>query len=108
MYMVKQVVYNEIPQLLVLEYPYMNIETSHKIQFVVNGGSATLHLKGIIYYEENHFTCRIISADGQMWYHDGLVNQGACIEDGKLEGTSGDELKKCQGRDLIMAIYVQK
>ncbi|KAF9457053.1 hypothetical protein BDZ94DRAFT_1343745, partial [Collybia nuda] len=103
----KQTRYNHIPKTLVLEYPHTNIETSHQIKSVVNGKSTSLYLSGIIYHGDNHFTSRIISRKSQIWYHDGMLTKETCIKDGTLEDMSNEELKECQGKDLILAVYSQ-
>ncbi|KAF9461418.1 hypothetical protein BDZ94DRAFT_1371455 [Collybia nuda] len=96
----KQTRHNHIPKTLVLEYPHTNIETSRQIKSVVNR-------KAIIYHGDNHFTSRIISRKGQIWYHDGMLTKETCIEDGTLQDMSSGELKECQGKDLILAVYSQ-
>ncbi|KAF9455327.1 hypothetical protein BDZ94DRAFT_1371138, partial [Collybia nuda] len=105
--MVKHIKYNHIPKTLVLEYPHTNIETSHQIKFVVNGKSTSLYLRGIIYHGDNHFTSRVISREGQIWYHDGMLTKETCIEDGTLQNMSNEELKECQDKDLVLAVYSQ-
>ncbi|KAF9459929.1 hypothetical protein BDZ94DRAFT_1170775 [Collybia nuda] len=103
----KQTRYNHIPKTFVLEYPHTNIETSHQIKSVVNRKPNSLYLRGIIYHGDNHFTSRIISRKGQIWYHDGMLTKETCIEDGTLEDMSSGELKECQGKDFILAVYSQ-
>ena len=44
--------YNKPPKLLILEYPYTSIKTSHKIKIEVNNTTTLLYLKGIVYYGE--------------------------------------------------------
>jgi hypothetical protein len=58
--------YNEPPKLLILEYPHTNIKTNHNIKIKINNHITLLHLKGIVYHGENHFTSRIISRDGRI------------------------------------------
>ena len=97
--------YNEPPKLLILEYPYTTIKTSHKIKIKVNNTNTLLYLKGIIYYGENHFTSRIISKDGKIWFNDGITTGGRSIEEGHLSMMSDKNLRKCKGKDLILAVY---
>jgi hypothetical protein len=40
--------YNEPPKLVILEYPYTTIKTSHKIKLKLNNTTTLLYLKGII------------------------------------------------------------
>ena len=97
--------YNEPPKLLILEYPYTTTKTSHKIKLKVNNTTALLYLKGIIDYGENHFTSRIISKDGKIWFNNGITTRGKSIEEGHLSTITDKNLRKCKGKDLILAVY---
>jgi hypothetical protein len=104
----KQVVfYNDIPHIIVLEYPFKDIETSHTLEFVAEDGAIKiLKLRGIIYHGGYHFTSRIISTNHQVWYHDGITTGSSCTKDGTLANMS-DKLQKCREKNLILAIYAQ-
>jgi hypothetical protein len=67
-----------------------------------------LYLRGIVYHGDNHFTSRLISNSGKIWYHDGMVTKETCIEDGTLEETCDDDLRRCQDKDFVLAVYSQK
>jgi hypothetical protein len=103
--MIKKIDYVELPKLLVLEYPNTNINTSHEIRLVVNNETAVLHLRGIVYHGENHFTSRIISPEGAMWYHDGITTGSTCATDIGLSASIDANLKNCKGKSLVLAIY---
>jgi hypothetical protein len=72
--MVEQQYYTTVPKLIVFEYPDMDIKTSHCIKFK---DKTVLNLTGIVYHGDNHFTCRIISPDGHIWFHDGISTGNA-------------------------------
>ena len=65
-------------------YPYTTTKTSHIIKLKVNNTTTLLYLKGIVYYGDNHFTSRIISKDGRIWFKDGITTRGQSIEEGHL------------------------
>jgi predicted RNA-binding Zn-ribbon protein involved in translation (DUF1610 family) len=68
--MVKKVSYNVLPNILVLEYPELDIKTNHKIKLQsADGESKMLYLRGIVYHGQNHFVSRIITPEGNMWFH---------------------------------------
>lgn len=71
---------------------------------MVNSNANTLNLRGIIYYSDNHFTLRMISAGGQVCFHDGMVSQESCIEHGILEKLSNNNLKRSR-QNLVLAVY---
>ena len=100
--------YKTPPHTLVLEYPTMDIQTSHSIIFDYDDNIVKLELRGIVYYGQYHFTSRIISNDKHVWYHDGITTAHACTYEGLLNHMDNYELKNCKGGSLSMAIYVQK
>jgi hypothetical protein len=103
------IIYKEFPHLLVLEYPGLDISTSHTIEFVDDDDniSATLRLRGIIYHGHHHFTSRIISNEKHVWFHDGMTTRNLCIYDGLLDDMDNDDLKEYDDTKLIIAIYAQ-
>ena len=103
----KQIVfYNEIPNIVILEYPMKNIQTSHNLEFMTEaGGTKILKLRGIVYHGRYHFTSRIVSSKQDTWYHDGINTGKKCIREGSLVNLSNDTLRVCRGRDLTLAVY---
>jgi hypothetical protein len=100
-----QIFYKEAPEILVLEYPHTNIKSSHKIKIEIQDESKVLSLRGIIYHGNNHFCSRIISVDGTVWYNDGMTTGNNSIENGHLSTMDYEELKTCNGKILLLAIY---
>jgi hypothetical protein len=89
-----------------LEYPEIDMRTSHRIVFNTDDGQVPLYLRGIIYFGEYHFTARIIHPDGSVWYHDGRQGH-LCQKEGPLKSFSSESLRTCRGRSLTLAIYAQ-
>jgi len=42
---------------------------------------------------------------GTIWYNDGMTTGNNSIEDGHLSTMSYEELKTCNGKILVLAIY---
>ena len=81
-------------------------KSSHKFKIKVNNNSTTLlYLKGIVYYGEYHFTSRIITKDGKIWFNDGIETGGKSIEEGHLSTMTDENLRKCKGKDLVLTVY---
>jgi len=97
--------YKEKLALLVLEYPGTNIKSSYKIKIKIGSKYKVLSLRGIVYHGSNHFCSWIISADGTIWYNDGITTGKNCIQDGHLSTMSYEELKVCDGKELVLVIY---
>jgi len=100
-----QIDYKEAPDLLLLEYPHTNIKSSHKIKIKIQNEYKVLSLRGIIYHGNNHFCSRIISPDGTIWYNDGIATGNNSVEDGHLSTISYKELKICNQKTLVLAVY---
>jgi hypothetical protein len=94
--------YNEVPQILICEYPLTGIKTSHKITFVSGEKETVLHLRCIVYHGGFHFTSRIISADGDIWFNDDMATGRASEDDGHLKHTSDSRLRTCRGNNLVL------
>lgn len=57
-----------------------------------------LHLKGIVYYSNSHFTARIIDKRNQVWFYNGFKNNGKCYHENSLQIQDHD-LHSC--KDII-------
>jgi hypothetical protein len=102
----KHLFYKDPPNILVLDYPGKDIRTSRKIVFDSDEGYVTLHLRGIIYLGNHHFTSRVICTDGSVWYHDGQKGH-ISYEEGHLKSMKDKDLRTCKGRALMLAVYAQ-
>jgi hypothetical protein len=66
--------------------------------------TTTLHLKGLVYYGDFHFTCRIIDESGSIWFHDGMTTEKISIKDGKFGSVSQPNLKECRNKQLCLVV----
>ena len=55
-------------------------------QVTIGDGSdkLTYKLRGLIYWNRTHFTCRMVGKAGQVYYNDGMTTGNSCIHEGKL------------------------
>ena len=102
--LIQSITYNIPPKLLLLEHPRSNLKIEYHIK-INNDPSNNLHLKGIVYHEQFHFTFRGISEDNNVWYNDGRITGKNCIDDGKLNLISNEKLNVCRNRNIIIAVY---
>ena len=105
--MIEHIAYAEVTKIIILEYPYCNTKTSHKVKFVINGEDVLLSLRGIIYHGDNHFTSRVFSSEGRVWFHDEITTRNECIEDGQLYDKSNNDVRYYKDQELVLAIYSQ-
>ena len=97
--------FDEVPKLLILEYPFTNIRTSHKIKVKAQNNSGTLGLRGTVYHGDNHFTSRFISSNRTIWYHDGITTGRECTEERNLCMTNSEYFIRCKEKDFVFAVY---
>ncbi|KZV60291.1 hypothetical protein PENSPDRAFT_548093, partial [Peniophora sp. CONT] len=44
----------------------------------------TYKVRGLIYWNRSHFTCRMVGKAGEVYYNDGMTLGADCIHEGKL------------------------
>lgn len=65
-------------------------------------------LCGCIYYGDFHFTSRIITAKGDIWFTDGTAYNGQCQLEGNMKNATVESLALApDNRKCIIALYVQ-
>ncbi|KAJ6630457.1 hypothetical protein B0H10DRAFT_1693341, partial [Mycena sp. CBHHK59/15] len=69
--MVRTTTLQTIPPLLFLTLESTRIVLTKHISLKVQNEIGILKLRGIVYFGNAHFTSRIISRDGTIWFHDG-------------------------------------
>lgn len=69
--------------------------------------NTVLTLRGLIYLGNFHFVSRIVTLDGNVWYHDGIETGNTSVFDGTIRQVPRD-LWKCRGKLLTTIIYAQK
>ncbi|KZV61159.1 hypothetical protein PENSPDRAFT_593167, partial [Peniophora sp. CONT] len=59
-------------------------------------------VRGLIYWNRSHFTCRMVGKAGEVYYNDGMTLGSDCIHEGKL----GDikDLYNTKGAQLTYVI----
>ena len=63
--------FENIPEFLVFDFGGLNDFEINK-SFLLNkdGIQYLFKLRGVIYFSQNHFTSRVITRSGQIWFHD--------------------------------------
>ncbi|KAJ7247262.1 hypothetical protein C8J57DRAFT_965680, partial [Mycena rebaudengoi] len=62
-----------IPVLLHLSITSAQIETLPLLHFKRAGRSINHRLRGIVYHGSEHFTVRLFTSNGHIWFHDGIM-----------------------------------
>lgn len=71
----------------------------------VNGSNFDYKLRGIIYYGSNHFTARVMTVTGQVWFHNGITTGASMEYDGMMSNLSPGNLVHCRSKAAVVAIY---
>ena len=66
-----------------------------------------IKLCGLLYFGNIHFTSRIISLEGDVWYHDGMEMSSECPSQGYRKCMKDPDWQTCYGRKVVMSIYVK-
>ncbi|KAF8887192.1 hypothetical protein BD779DRAFT_1441193, partial [Infundibulicybe gibba] len=65
--------YIDAPCILAFDISGVAVPPAINMTINVAGRVWTYSLRGIIYHGSGHFTARVITSSGTMWYHDGIV-----------------------------------
>jgi hypothetical protein len=105
--------FNDAPNILMMEtstlgqQPYIPSKTI-KVLYGENR-STTLALRGIVYWiPQIHFVARIITKDKEVWYTDGMVNDGKPEFERKLSEFRITELAWHDDKPAALAIYARQ
>ncbi|KAJ7264715.1 hypothetical protein C8J57DRAFT_1069882, partial [Mycena rebaudengoi] len=104
--MLRATVVSAVPSILFLFISNVKIHLDPFIQFVCNGSSVRLYLRGLVYHSNAHFTSRIISVQGDIWFHDGIVTRNSSVYDGNIRDLpSLAGLHHRNSHNLVLAMY---
>jgi hypothetical protein len=56
----------------------------HDLNVSVNGKICRYQLRGVVYHNTNHFTARIITSAGHVWFHDGVATGSSMVDEGPV------------------------
>jgi hypothetical protein len=85
-----------------------NIEINKSVSIYHPDTSKTiLRLKGIIYWSNNHFTCRFVDCNRMVWCHDGITNKKECVQESELVNFTAKKLSTYKSAMAVLAIYVK-
>ena len=102
-----ETVFVTAPPLVILEFANSSIEIDHSLEIKISDETHKYDLAGVIYYklEDQHFVSNIITADKQLWFHDGLTTGSQLVYSGSL--LSCPQLTTCRGGSASAAFYIQ-
>jgi Helitron helicase-like domain at N-terminus/PIF1-like helicase len=101
--------YVNIPNILVFEHVNeYDLDVQRCIQLTVAGQRTDMFLRGLVYFGGYHFTSRVISLEGDVWYNDGMITGRRCIREGKFDTITNENMRNYRGRRLKYSIYARQ
>jgi len=101
--------YVNIPSILIFEHAHeYDLNIQQHITLTVAKQETNFSLRGMIYFGGYHFTSHVISSEGNVWYNDGMITGRRCIQQGKVETLTNENMRNCQGRHLRYSIYAKQ
>jgi hypothetical protein len=102
------VFYTEFPLMLLVDHSAYIVKPSKMIKFYREDNETVKYrLVGLLYFGGFHFTSRIISPDGDVWYHDGMQTGNNFKSQGHRKFMNDEDWQACEGRKLVMSIYTK-
>ena len=62
---------------------------SSQVTIGEDGNKVVYKVRGLIYWDKSHFTCRMIGKSNEVYYHDGMTTRTNCLPEGKLKDLKG-------------------
>ena len=100
--------FENIPKFLVFDFGGINnLEINKSFLLSKNGIQYFFKLRGVIYFSQNHFTSRIITQSGQIWFHDDMTLQHSMRYEGLLDTELCPDIFHSNNGNAVLAIYTQ-
>ena len=96
------------PEFVAFALDAASVHIDHAVEFDGAKRRHKLHLRGVIYLANYHFTSKIISVDGSVWFHDGQTTRAHCTLIGNLNNFTPLQLVSDGDKRAVMAIYCKK
>ncbi|KAJ7246209.1 hypothetical protein C8J57DRAFT_1081696 [Mycena rebaudengoi] len=96
----------DVPLLLFVGFSTNRVSIDQVLKLHCNDRLNVIHLRGIVYYAELHFTSRIITPSGDIYFHDGISTQKSTVFEGNiLDLASLHTLHYHNGDAALLAVY---
>jgi len=100
--------FHKTPSILMCALNRSEMKLSKKMKIAVGSSDKTYYIRGIIYFGGFHFTSRIVTHDGFVWFHDGIATGHHSQVDGRLSDISNSDLHTCHGKQATVVVYSLK
>lgn len=97
--------YDVTPDLLVTALSTHNVSISPSVSVMHIRRKRKLHLRGVVYFRDSHFTARVVKLDGSVLFYDGRELEREALGEGKSSEFSDDDWDHRKGAVAVMAVY---
>ncbi|KAJ7218914.1 hypothetical protein C8J57DRAFT_1095413, partial [Mycena rebaudengoi] len=105
-HLVRQTTLMSVPDVLCLSITSKQVQLDPVLRFNCNGRTVVTKLRGIIYHGDEHFTSRIFSADGDIWFHDGITTRSSTRFEVNLKNDNLTSFHTYRRKDATLAVSV--
>jgi hypothetical protein len=88
--------------ILAFDVSDVDVDPDRSLTVTVHDKDFQYRLHSIVYFGGGHFVSRVVTADGQVWFHDGIATGNSMFYDGTLESCN---LKVCRLKSPIVLVY---
>jgi hypothetical protein len=92
--------------LIVLDVSSNQLQIDATFSLLVNNEECTYGLQGIVYYGDSHFTARVVSKSGMVWFHDGIATGQSLLYEGTILTFTGS-FNLCRGKEAAVVVYAK-
>ncbi|KAJ7252196.1 hypothetical protein C8J57DRAFT_1077516 [Mycena rebaudengoi] len=94
-----------VPAVLCLSITSKQVQLDPVLRFNCDGRRVVTKLRGIIYHGDEHFTSRMFTTNGDIWFHNGITTQSSTRFEGNLRKFALASLHMYRGKDATLAMY---
>jgi len=86
--------------LLAIDLPHNVPSLDGALHVNIIGRRCRYVLRGVVYYVADHFTARIVTKGGMVWFHDGMSTGSSLVYESQ-------DMASIPIRNVVMAVYVR-
>jgi hypothetical protein len=99
-HLMKRTIFVQTPPILAFDISNGLVLSINSILWILcNGTRVRYVLRGVIYFDNQHFTERVVTSSGMVWFHDGIFTGRSLVYES--QGLTPITTKKA-----VMAFYV--
>jgi hypothetical protein len=91
---------------IVLDFSSKQLQIDATFRLLINNEECIYGLQGIVYYGDSHFTARVVSKNGMVWFHDGIATGQSLLYEGTILTFTGS-FNLCRGKEAAVVVYAK-